>query len=368
MSAEGIIDMPVECAIDMFPYLLGRSQAVPADPDQVLKTCGQDCGEGADRHTCKLPDAFISIVNDKAGWALLDEYLHSMPEDPDTHLSSAAYLMHTCRKGLWLYKVDGKNGFAFVGKHPNEDESWLVFPPPSLVDVEFISEVCALLPEASGRIRVARIKEEHVPLFMDRPEFQWVEELVLDWRFDCLVLSCKKLYESEGSSLKRFRFDKHFLNEKYVVSKVVSAEDTASVDKVNSLLGSWAESVSGQKQFSVDNLIEPNMSGLQMAIEPHVPVTGVLLTYHDDPIGFYVYENPGHGRKSAAGVSMAVNRSVKGASEYCYWDVARHGLKLGFEEVNINGAETESLDAFRRKLYGGLSRRYKIHSFDYVAQ
>jgi len=267
-----------------------------------------------------------------------------------------------------LCRLNGRNGFAFVGKHPNVDETWLVFPPPSLVDVEFISEVCKLLPKASGGIRVARIKEEHVPMFMGRDEFQWVEELVLDWRFDCLVLSCKKLYEAEGSSLKRFRYDKHFLDEKYMVSKVVRAEDAASINKVRSLLSSWAGSVSGQNQFSVSNLIEPNMSGLQMAIAPDVPVTGVLLTYHDNPIGFYVYENPPPGHKSAAGVSMAVNRSVKGASEYCYWDVARHGLKLGFEEVNINGAETESLDAFRRKLYGGLSRRYKIHSFDYVAQ
>lgn len=312
-----------------------------------------------------MPKEFVPISG-TPGWELLEKVLYSCPEDTDTHLSSPAYLMHTCRKGLWLCKLDESEGsFAFVGKHPNREEAWLVFPQPSHVDVDFISKVCALLPKASGGVRVARIKEDCLELFEGKSQFQWVEELVLDWRFDCFVLSTQKLYEASGSALKRFRYDKHFLDMEHVESKVV--ESDAEYVQVKKLFSDWADSVSDQKIFSLDNLIEPNMSGLLMALDPTTNVTGVLVTYHKEPIGFYAYEIPRHGRKASAGVSMAVNRAIKGASEFCYWDVCRHCLKLGIEEVNINGAETESLNAFRSKLRGGLSRCYKIHSFDWVA-
>jgi len=271
--------------------------------------------------------------------------------------------MHTCRKGLWLCRLDGFSSFAFAGLHPNVSDAWLVFAQPHHIDVEFISQVCTLLPDSIGGIRVARIKEDCLPHFQGWSQLQWAEELVLDWRFECLVLSTQLIFEANGSALSRFRRGKHYIDVNHVTSKVVQPEDELRVKK---LFSSWAESVSHQKQFSLENLIEPNLAGLHMALDPRRNVNGVLVSYHDEPIGFYVYEVPPNSRKAAAGVSMAVNRAVRGASEFCYWDMCRHCLELGIEEININGAETESLDSFRKKLHGGMSRRYKIHSFDWV--
>mmetsp|Transcript_111 Transcript_111/g.231 ORF Transcript_111/g.231 Transcript_111/m.231 type:complete len:360 (+) Transcript_111:74-1153(+) len=315
--------------------------------------------------SCEMPIEFVPIVG-KAGWALLKEILSSCPEDPDTHLSSPAYYMHTCRKGLWLCKLAGSEGpFAFAGRHPNVEDAWLVFPQPCHVDVNFISRVCALLPKCSGGVRVARIKEGSLPLFEGKSQFQWVEELVLDWRFDCMVLSTQMILEASGSAFSSFRKEKHYIAMEHVESKIVQSEADAA--QVKKLFDDWADSVSDQKLFSKDNLIEPNMSGLLMALDPEENVTGVLISYHNEPIGFCAFEVL-PGCKTSAGVSMAVNRAIRGASAFCYWEICRHCLQMGFEEFNINGAETESLNAFRRKLKGGLSRSYKIHSFDWVAE
>lgn len=313
-----------------------------------------------------MPKEFLPIAG-KAGWALLEGLLQSCPEDLDSHLSSPAYFMHTCRKGLWLCKLaDFEGNFAFAGWHPNVEDAWLVFPQPCHVDVEFISQVCTLLPKASGGVRVARIKDDCLPLFEGKSQFQWVEELVLDWRFDCFVLSTQKVCEASGGSFRRFRKAKNHLEMKHVESKVVqSAADAAQVKK---LFRDWVESVRDQKLFSFDNLMEPNMSGLLMALDHDINVTGVLVSYHQEPIGFYVVEIPMKGFKASAAVSMAVNRAIKGASEFVYHHMCRHCLELGIEELNINGSETESLNAFRQKLEGGLSRRYKIHSLDWIPE
>lgn len=271
--------------------------------------------------------------------------IETSPLDEDTQLSSPAYLIHTCRKGMRVFK--DRNLFITIGIHPNVPNRLIVFPQPGLIDPDFIFNICQHLQIPSGGIQLCRVKRQHASLFEKDPRFEKIEETVLDWRYPCAFLSSDYLINAAGPALAKFRQGFRRFDPSLV--KIINVTEEPCESEFLALIQNWAKSVSKQKNFSEENLIEPNKSGYDLCFDPHLDVRGYMVLYNEKPLGFFTFELP---VKSGVlnTLTFCIDRGVVGASELLHHlqalEAAKHGAKL----LNINGTETETLHRFRKKL------------------
>ncbi len=94
---------------------------------------------------------------------------------------------------------------------------------------------------------------------------------------------------------------------------------------------------------------DPTAAVLSMTGARRAPVHALILEEQGTPQGYMIWEETDPGRRHAnslGGVSMG----GKGLSEFGYRAMAEVLDQRGFKTVCIGGSETESLDAFKRKL------------------
>jgi len=289
------------------------------------------------------------------------DILLSRQADLDTFLSSPGYFYHTGRRGLWLVKQSGGDWCLFC-LHPNLENCMLVFPSPGPLNVEFLTEVCQLISKTTDyQIRLCRILEKYKTTLANSPQFAPVQELVLDWLFPCVVFSAARIINQKGSAFSKFRQNIRKIHKHK--AKTINPVTEDHFDICNQLFEKWAHSVAAQKNFAFPNLLNPNISGLRLSLDPRSDVQGCLVMYDECPVGFFSYECIPESEEVCC-ISMCSDRSVQGASEYTYFIFSEIVTKLGKKYFNLNGSETSTLDRFRKKLSPW--RRYQIYSFEFV--
>jgi hypothetical protein len=304
-----------------------------------------------------IPHAqFIDASNISA----LVEVLSSHEPDEDTFLTSPAYLHHTGRRGLWL--IGDATRFATYCRHPNQDGSLLVFPQPGRIDIEFWHYVSQMLARQSASTTLGRVHSRYRNEMRKTLIFARHKEEILDWRFPCTILSNEALVTPIDSSLSLFRKKLNRFRSKVVRTvPITSAVDQRHGPQVRALIERWAVLVAAQGRFELNDLREPNYNAYRMALDGNYHgFNAAVVLVESRAVAFFTSENPVRGN-TVNGITMCVDREFSGAAELAHREMAALHLANGYPFTNINGAETESLDRFRRKLCP--VRRYEIDSY-----
>jgi len=288
--------------------------------------------------------------------------LASLPQSPDSMAHSAAYFLHTGRKGLYLV-LEG-DAHAFVAIHPNKDNSLLVLPAGGCFAPALWRELCDRVSSGGWNVTLARIPSARSSSVATIECFRPIVEDALDWRFPVTVIDTERLSKPSGGTFSRFR-------EK--INKARRKGDISTIDQGSplyaelelplfNLISGWAHEVSETKGFALEHLISSNVAAYELGRRQIVEI--VCRIYHVDErvIGFCATELPARGT-TANGIAMCVDRGWTGCSEFMYWTEAKALRELGFGRYNINGSETQSLDDFRSKLRPVERIELKTYSF-----
>jgi hypothetical protein len=300
---------------------------------------------------------------DETSHAWLAEILEAQAADEDTFLTSPAYLLHTGRRGLWL--LGDSRQFVTYCRHPNRRDALLVLPQPGCLDIDFWRYVLRTLARHSPAVTLGRVHSRYRDQLDAASDLVRHEEEILDWRFPCSVLENGALANPVGRSFSAFRKRLGRLSAREARTMALSsATDRRLIDQTRELIGRWASLVASLGRFRFEDLLESNYNGLRIALTGHCPgFNGALVVVDSRVVAFFTSETPLNG-DTVNGITMCVDRELDGAAELAHQAMAQLHLAQGFRFTNINGAETESLDRFRRKLRP--ARRYTIDSYHHA--
>lgn len=276
----------------------------------------------------------------------------------DNFLTSISYFLQTGRKGLWL--VEDQSDYLILCLHPNSEGRILVFLPPRRAPLRLLIEISSELYKKNLEVRVSRVGSFHRELMEGCRYFFRIEEEILDWRFPCLVLDNRILAETHGGKFESFRQKANRISRNLPNIHRISKQ--YSTDPLKICLDNWAEDVSRKGVFLKKDLLSSNMNAISMAIDEICGVEGYSITVKDEVVGFFVNDYAKE-REIVCGITMCSDRRMVGASEYCYSAMAEVSLQKGFSFTNINGAETDTLNDFRKRLRAAWG--YSIDTFVY---
>lgn len=278
----------------------------------------------------------------------LMELLRAAPKSRDSMAHSAGYFLHTGRKGLW-YAEDGLHK-ALVSLHPNKEHQLLIFPVGGDTSVQYWASLSDYFVKASFQVSLARVTPEMV-LDLDTAGFSEVTETVLDWRFPVTIVDTELVARAEGATFLKFRakVKRAQRNDTIHVVENTDSRFPALMPSATNMIERWARSVSEVKNFSVSHLVDSNRSALEVSMRAPVKIQCRLYVAAGRVIGMTALELP-VGSDTANGIAQCVDREWPGCSEFMYREDAIRMSNFGYRYYNINGAETASLDQFRRKL------------------
>ncbi|WP_299865925.1 phosphatidylglycerol lysyltransferase domain-containing protein [uncultured Roseobacter sp.] len=294
-----------------------------------------------------LPAGSREVSWDQYNW--LSKYLSILPKSEDSIAHSAAYFLHTGRKGLFLVRHCGQ--VAFVASHPNIDSAALVLPAGGHSAPKLWAELCQRISSGGMDVTLARITSKQATIVEKAGCFQPVDEVKLDWRYPVVVLDTKKLSEMNGGTFAKYR---HKVRRAFRNAPIMTVDQWSPIyvereKSVLHMIKQWAIAVSEIKDFDTRHLISSNLAAYYMGKRRIDEVTCRVYLSGDKVIGFCSSEMTRHGR-TANGIAMCLDRNWVGCSEYMYWNEAKLIRDNGYDFYNINGSETASLDSFRSKL------------------
>jgi hypothetical protein len=294
-----------------------------------------------------LPGDTRSLTWNHYGW--LDGYLSDLPASPDSMAHSAAYFLHTGRKGLYL--VRSRNQSALVAVHPNIENAALVLPTGGCAAPELWRELCDCIASNGWNVSLGRVPETLTPYVEPIGAFELTTEQKLDWRYPVTIVDTKKLSKLDGGEYSEYRRKVRRATKRAKIS-VIDQRSTLYAEfgqAVLEMIEEWAKAVSQIKKFDTEHLISSNLSAYELGLR-RIEQTVCRIYFTDDAvIGFCASELPRLGR-TANGIAMCLDRSWIGCSEFMYWTEAKKFHEQGYSLYNINGSETKSLDEFRSKL------------------
>jgi len=265
----------------------------------------------------------------------------------DTYLLSPAYFAMTGRKGLWIY--GDSETFMMLARHPNNDDSLLLFPPVGKHPKNLIRSILAEPHRPEGELQMARLGPEDAQL---RAELkQWgvsanEKEELLDWTYPVQILDTGAVCSRLGHNFRDFRKNINRAFGRNIWSEIFDVSNPDHAEIVKNVAKQWAVE---RDDGHFADLIEPTNSTLQLMQTGNLPMKG-LLTYEGTlPVGFIIWEetDPARGfANSVAGVSVG----GKGVDEFAILKMCEQLNQRGFHQVCIGGSETSGLDAFKRKM------------------
>lgn len=279
----------------------------------------------------------------------LDDFLATLPSSVDSMAHSAAYFLHTGRRGLYLVKR--KEKCALVALHPNLDGSALVLPAGACEAPELWRELCSRIASSGRKVTLARIPESLGNAVNSADCFLPVAEDKLDWRYPVTILDTERVAKAEGSAFSNFR-NKFRQADRSGPISILDQHSPRYADlevSVLKMITRWAETVSMTKNFPVEHLISSNVAAYNTGRLGLSNLVCRLYTASDVVVGMCMTELTRRGT-TANGIAMCVDRERNGCSEYMYWKESQNLFDSGFQRYNTNGSETQSLDWFRSKL------------------
>lgn len=290
----------------------------------------------------------------------LDEFLSALPRNPDTMAHSAAYFLHTGRRGLYL--VRDKNSSAFVAAHPNIEKTFLVLPAGGNPAQELWRDICQKISDGGWNVSLGRVPDTLVRGVDTLRAFKLVTEQTLDWRYPVTIIDNRKLSNLDGSEYSQYRRKVRRAKRRGAISIVNQTSPMyAKLEApVKRMVEEWAQAVSAIKNFNVEHLVSSNLSAYRLGLSAKAQMEFRIYVSGIDVIGFCASELPATG-STANGIAMCVDRGWVGCSEFMYWSEASEILRQGYDFYNINGSETKSLDEFRSKLRP--ADKVSLHTF-----
>ncbi|MBL3587508.1 hypothetical protein JMM61_19400 [Rhodovulum sulfidophilum] len=279
----------------------------------------------------------------------LDKFLSGLPTNPDTMAHSAAYFLHTGRKGLYL--VRRQKYYALVAAHPNIENTALVLPAGGSPAPELWHDLCLSISEKGLNASLGRVPDTLAQLVESRDEFKLVVERKLDWRYPVTVVDNRKLSKLNGGEYSHYRRKIRRATSRGAICIVDQLSPTYAEleEPVLRMIERWARTVSAIKDFDVEHLISSNLSAYRLGFLKKYQINCRVYLSSGGVIGLCATELKNSGN-TANGIAMCVDRSWTGCSEFMYWTEANELLRQGYLLYNINGSETQSLNEFRSKL------------------
>ncbi len=293
---------------------------------------------------------------------VLAQVLSDYPPPSDTMRSSPAYFQLTGRKGLWVLAEKGQKVIACL--HPNVDGHALVFYLGLEINTELVRKACLWLTDKELAVEVARVDGRNVEVLSRQPGFHETEERVLDWRFPSTILDNAALAEAAGGQFARLRQKRNKLSNADIQVYESDKHDIRQLrGRIASLVEGWANAVAKSQDFSVEHLKSSNLYALKMLDSGQPNFGATVFALAGKVVGFYTTEFPQSGQ-IANGITLSIDRRLAGISEYAYWWCADNHMRRGYAFTHINGAETASLESFRRKL--APSDRIALKTFSFA--
>ncbi len=277
---------------------------------------------------------------------------------------SAAYFLHTGRRGLYL--VRNKKGSAFVAAHPNIERTFLVLPAGGSSAPELWRDLCRKISEGGWSVSLGRVPDTLVCGVDALRSFTLVTEQTLDWRYPVTIVDNCKLSKLNGGEYSEYRRKVRRATRGGAISIVnhLSPMYAKLEAPVRRMIEEWAETVSAIKKFNVEHLVSSNLSAYRLGLLAKDRMDFRIYVSGSDVVGFCASELPATG-DTANGIAMCVDRAWAGCSEFMYWSEASELIRQGYSYYNINGSETKSLDDFRSKLRP--TNRISLHTFEILS-
>lgn len=289
----------------------------------------------------------------------LIDTLAAQAPDEDTFLTSPTYFLHTGRRGLWLFGTPER--YLIYCHHPNQSGALLIFPQPGQLDVELWEVAARALRRTAEEVTLARVHERYRDQ-MRSSLFERHEEEILDWRYPCTVLRNADLMDHTGPDFERFRQKlSRFKQARVRCLPLTVAVDREFGTQTRQLIDRWAHLVSKQRRFPEEELRAPNHSAYDRGLRcDDAMFNAAIIVVDERVVAFFTTERPLAG-ETVNGITMCIDREFGGAAELAHREMVALHHEQGLVFTNINGAETESLDQFRKKLCPVV--RYKIDSY-----
>lgn len=295
--------------------------------------------------------------------AELDAFLSRQADSEDTYLTSTHYLLLTGRHGLWVAREE--QSYWVVCRHPNKPNTILILPPTQNLNLTFLSQICAELKKQCHEIIIGRIQYAHKHEFAAYDCFLEHEERVLDWKYPVIIYDNSAVSKFSGSEFSQLRQKINKIDSNKIENVRVNADNHKQHRQdANSLIDQWAKAVAQKKNFTIENLVQPNLFAYDMSTFGLDNFVVDFIFYDGMPMAIQTAEFVRRGDVANC-ISLSGSRSPAGGSEYTYYLTAKNHLNNGFKLTSINGAETATLHEFRKKL--NPVRNIKLTSYSYDA-
>ncbi len=285
------------------------------------------------------PNQFIAHkpleINDNLGLFLKG------PSSHDPYMNSPAYVLMTGRKGLMVYEGEIEN--ILYASHPNMYGTYIIFPPTNPNALNDIKNLKNILKRSNQKVDLIRVKADIAPLWANVLQGRVANENILDYAFPVHTVDTNTIVNQAGPKLYNF---KKTLNKLDLNSLQVLPVNFKEHKKfMLSILREWLNIMGFQGQ---SNPIEPAFYVID-ELSNQLELDGFIVFQKEKPVGFTILEKPILAGKAANAIIHCALH-IQGLSEFIHYKMADILFKEGINSLCIGGAETEGLDAFKRKM------------------
>tara|TARA_B100000508_G_scaffold102290_1_gene80667 strand:+ start:634 stop:1533 length:900 start_codon:yes stop_codon:yes gene_type:complete len=265
--------------------------------------------------------------------------VRAFTEDP--YMSSTAYIGMTGRKGLFVY--EGQFETIFYSPHPNKYGGCIIFPPHNPNALNDIKNLINKIRASYKTIELIRVPDELGVTWANILKGRLRSEDVLDYMYPVHTIDNKALVSLKGSKFYNFKKTLNKLDFTSIKSQPINFTDDK--EDLIFILRRWLRLVGLQY---TSNPIEPALYVIEQ-LSSKINLSGFTVYEDNQPVGFTIWENPKNkGNTANAIIHCALH--IQGLSEYIHFQMAKILLEQGIGQLCIGGAESQGLDAFKRKM------------------
>jgi hypothetical protein len=268
---------------------------------------------------------------------------------------------------LWIYK----NGESFIPFcwHPNVPDQVLVFPQRGKICPDLLDEFLSKVPMPPAGISLVRVKENVDALPSIKAigssgsvVFSPVVEPVLDWKYPVRVLSTKTVSAMNGPE---FRYIRNRVKQIEKADGKIAAIEDVPVSVLEDFIRRWAGS-NAEFYTEEDELFSLYQKIISFRDKLDLGVDGFVVFINGEIEALTMWDTSNAGAPIANRFVNLCDTTYGGLADFCTVSLARKLEAKGIKYLNIGGAETESLDQFKRKFQPAYSLR--LHSVEAKAK
>jgi hypothetical protein len=263
-------------------------------------------------------------------------------KSPDPSMHSIAYLKMTSRKGLFAFQ--GEFSAVLFSAHPNLDNTSIIYAPENEEGYFDAAALSAVLKTRVANVQIVRVPEEKAAHYARIVKGQVATEQVLDYAHPVHIVKTDDLVTLKGTRFLKFR---NKVNAIHKTDVSVRPTDFSSADilLMKGVVKNWAPLLFNDDAQGQTDYIDYALSHL--IDDAHIQ--GLIAYQGGQPVGFTLWENPARGYDVANSfIHCCIHE--RGLSEYLHHEMAKAVAQKNIGYISLGGAESEGLDAFKRKM------------------